>query len=126
MIEKCNYCGSQVICVSTKEFYGRDYGGNIWKCTSCDAYVGTHKGSKVPLGTLANKELRQLRNQAHALFDPYWRKGRMSRHGAYRKLSEFMNLPKAETHIGMFDVDKCRKLINGFADFIEKGVVNHG
>lgn len=34
-----------------------------------DAYVYTQSGTTVPLGTLANGELRPLRRQAHQQFD---------------------------------------------------------
>ncbi|RKN75029.1 zinc-finger-containing protein [Paenibacillus ginsengarvi] len=39
--------------------YGREYGnGRCYKCTNFDAYVGVHTGTMIPLGRLANSELR--------------------------------------------------------------------
>lgn len=121
MIDKCRYCGSQVICITTKQFYGRDYGAHVYKCTGCDAYVGTHKGTKHPLGTLANKELRELRQKAHAVFDPCWKDKHMKRKSAYSRLQEFMGSEREVTHIAMFDEAQCRKVIAGFKKYVLTG-----
>jgi len=77
------------------------------------AYVGVHKGSDKPLGRLANSELRNWKKAAHAAFDPLWKYGpyRGRRNEAYRWLSEKMGTPIEFTHIGMFDVDQCRKVV---------------
>lgn len=120
-ITECRYCGNEVICVTSKEFYGRDYGAHVYRCTSCDAYVGTHRGTTIPLGTLANKELRDLRQMAHRVFDPCWKNGHMKRVSAYRRLSEFMGTDRKDTHIAMFDEEQCRKLIKGFKRFVLTG-----
>jgi hypothetical protein len=93
----------------------------VFKCTGCEAYVGTHRETKIPLGTLATKELRELRKQAHATLDPMWKDGHMLRHSAYRRLSEFMGTDRKETHIAMFDEVQCRKVISGFRRFVLAG-----
>ena len=84
----------------------------IYLCPRCGAYVGVHKGSDKPLGRLANSELRNWKKAAHAAFDPLWKYGpyRGRRNEAYRWLSEIMGTPIEFTHIGMFDVDQCRKV----------------
>jgi hypothetical protein len=115
----CGYCGNEASCVSSLHWYGRDYKSYVWTCPSCDAYVGTHKGSKKPLGTLANGELRKLRSSAHEVIDFYWKNRRGNRSNVYLKLSEYMQLPSAQTHIGMFDNEKCQKVIDGFKQFME-------
>jgi hypothetical protein len=48
--------------------------------------------------------------RAHAVFDPIWKSGRMTRHAAYKWLSDAMDLPKEQTHIGMFDIGQCLKV----------------
>ena len=87
--------------------------GMIYLCPRCGAYVGVHKGSDKPLGRLANSELRNWKKAAHAAFDPLWKYGpyRGRRNEAYRWLSEKMGTPIEFTHIGMFDVDQCRKVV---------------
>jgi len=57
----CDYCGKPTIYVKDSEIYSRSYGGWVYWCKDCDAYVGTHKTGKLkgqPLGRLANQELR--------------------------------------------------------------------
>ncbi|MBY9081032.1 hypothetical protein KIH86_23040 [Paenibacillus sp. HN-1] len=75
----------------------------------------------MPLGTLATKELRELRRQAHSIFDPLWKDGHMLRHSAYRRLSEFMGTDRKETHIAMFNEEQCRRIIAGFRKFVLAG-----
>jgi hypothetical protein len=64
------------------------------------------------LGHLAGPELRQARSAAHDAFDPIWQSGRMSRTKAYRWLSKKLDIPYAKTHIGMFDVDMARRVVD--------------
>lgn len=77
------------------------------------AYVGCHKGTNKPLGRLANAELRHWKQKAHSAFDPLWQHGRFKgrRKAAYAWLAKEMHLPEAETHIGMFDVSQCKRVI---------------
>lgn len=107
----CPYCNKVAEFISTKEFYGKDYGTNIYLCRPCDAYVGTHGKGKKPLGTMANNRLRNLRKMAHNRFDPLWRKRKMSRGNAYKWLSEQMNIPVKECHIGMFNEEQCLQVV---------------
>lgn len=111
----CQYCHQQAEFMTTEQFYGRDYGTNMWVCRPCDAYVGTHKRTDVPKGTLANKELREWRKKAHAVVDPLWlnkKKGRVqARTQIYVWIQQVMNLPKEQAHIGMMNEEQCRKLI---------------
>jgi hypothetical protein len=107
----CPYCGKQAQLVDSSIVYGGHSYGPIWDCRPCDAYVGCHRGTKKPLGRLANKELREWKKKAHAVFDPLWRSGAMRRTHAYAHLARIMHLPKHEAHIGMFDVMQCRKLV---------------
>lgn len=108
----CDYCGCQAELVDSAEVYGTSY-GDIYLCRNCGAYVGTHKGTDRPLGRLANAELRYWKKAAHAAFDPIWQHGRFKgkRKRAYSWLAGEMNLPVEKTHIGMFDVDQCKKVI---------------
>lgn len=97
--------------MSSKEFYGVDYGTNIYSCKPCDAYVGTYGATYRALGSLATKELRELRRASHQAFDILWKSGRMDRSGAYAWLSEKMGLPTSKTHIGMFDEKQCKEVL---------------
>jgi hypothetical protein len=106
----CPYCGKEPEFVDSEIVYGKSY-GMIYLCRTCKAYVGVHKGTDKPLGRLANTELREYKKKAHTAFDPLWKSRRMKRKQAYKWLSEQLSLPESETHIGMFDIDMCKKVI---------------
>lgn len=106
----CNYCGKRTRFVDSTIVYGRSY-GMIYYCPDCRAWVGVHKGTDVPLGRLADAELRKAKMAAHAAFDVIWRRRRTTRKKAYKWLSEQMGLPAEKTHIGMFDVAQCERVI---------------
>jgi len=115
-VENCPYCGGNVNIVDSIIIYGRSY-GMVWLCQPCDAYVGVQKGTERPLGTLANRELREWRKQAHSIFDPIWKSNgsgkekREKRKDAYRYMIKIMNIPSKLAHIAMFDIEQCKKLI---------------
>jgi hypothetical protein len=109
---RCPYCGNDAAFVKGSKIYPHRldlYGKQFYLCEPCDAYVGCHKDGK-PLGRLANRQLRKAKMQAHAVFDPLWKDGPLSRAEAYRWLSKAMGLHPDETHIGMFDVGQCLKV----------------
>lgn len=98
--------------------YGRDY-GPTWTCTPCAAWVGCHPGTEKPLGGLANAVLRVAKQAAHAAFDPLWQQKMAregvpkwkARHAGYRWLSDQLGIPFKETHIGLFDLAQCRRVV---------------
>lgn len=114
---RCPYCGNLAKLEDSVIIYGRSY-GMIWDCRPCDAYVGTHKGSKdyAPLGRLANSELRDWKKRSHAVFDKLWKSGQMSRAQAYQLMQELMGMTADEAHIGKFDVESCKKLVNALVN----------
>lgn len=110
----CDYCHKPARLTTGREIYSRRmelWRKKIWFCSPCQAWVGCHDGTEKPLGRLANAELRQAKIQAHAAFDPLWQRGGMSRREAYGLLSAKMGIPREDTHIGMFDLEQCRKVI---------------
>ena len=118
----CPYCNGKAVLVHSSVVYpGSDY-GNLWVCENypeCDSYVGCRRfraNGDEPLGSLANAELREARKRAHAAFDPLWQSTRfISRSDAYRWLSEELEIPENECHIGMFDVSQCRRVCESIA-----------
>jgi len=107
----CRYCGEKVILTDSSVIYGKDY-GKIYLCTNCNAFVGVHKKSDKPLGTLANSILRIKRKETHQVFDKFWKDKKMSRTEGYKWLSEQMGLPFKSTHIGYFELEECQKVID--------------
>lgn len=111
----CPYCRKPAVLIDSKQIYGHNDKnfGKFWMCWPCDAYVGVHKNSKnfAPLGRLANKELRRWKQNAHVVFDPLWTSGKMTRTEAYAYMARRLGITKEEAHIGKFDVDMCKKLV---------------
>ena len=110
----CRYCGSPVVYTSNAEIYGREYGtGRCYLCRNCGAFVGVHPGTDIPLGTLANEELREYRKEAHFWFDRIWKRPTRitTRYKAYGWLALKMELPREKTHIGMFEKEQCIKVV---------------
>lgn len=110
----CRYCGNGVVFTSNAEIYGREYGnGKCYLCRNCKAFVGVHTGTIIPLGTLANDALRKARNKAHNEFDKLWKQPTriMKRLDAYKWLSKKMGLKLEETHIALFEIEQCEKVI---------------
>lgn len=121
----CPYCKQKARLVDSACVYNGSSKGLIWLCKPCDAYVGVHAGTTVPLGTLANAKLRSRRRVAHLIFDKLWQgtshggSAAMSRAGAYVWLSERMGIPIALSHIGMFDMAQCQLVITYSTAFLK-------
>lgn len=114
----CPYCGAEVVLKDATFIYtsrkAKDY-SKVWVCSNypkCDAYVGCHKGTTIPMGRLANARLRTLKKEAHRQFDPLWKSGLMTRKEAYKWLSTMLNIDLDECHIGMFDIKDCQRTIH--------------
>lgn len=129
----CPYCMNEAIYMDSKRIYGVSY-GMVYACLRCDAYVGVHRGTYKPKGRLANKELRQWKIKAHASFDPLWMrkfeieknkngkryKKSTARSDGYRWLAQRLGLTENECHIGMFDIDLCKRVIAICMPYTEK------
>lgn len=123
MIVNCDYCTREAKLVTGEVIYPHRsdlYNRNFWYCQHCNAYVGCHKGTDKPLGRLANEELRQWKKRAHLVFDPIWKQGHVSRKEAYCILAEELSIPYEQCHIGMFDVEMCRKAVTVMPDIKRK------
>ena len=110
----CPYCdkpaelvGGSVVYPSRPDLKSKRF----YLCRKCSAWVGCHAGTNRPLGRLADKALRRVRQQAHAAFDPIWKCGKTSRTQAYRWLADKMGLPLDDTHIAKFTVEQCKQVV---------------
>lgn len=120
----CDYCGNPAHLVKGAVIYPHRPDLKkllFWLCEPCGAYVSCHMNSNaVPLGRLANAELRKAKNRAHANFDPLWKSGHMNRKQAYKWLAEQLNIERNQCHIGMFDVDMCNRVIEVVSKYLEE------
>lgn len=129
----CPYCMKDTVYIKSSAgvYHGRDY-GPLHICWDCRAWVGVHHGGRRALGRVANAELRAAKSLAHKSFDALWKRkvqrgimkdaglshGRnykcwknACRNKAYQWLSEAMGIPKHQTHIGMFDIEQCKRVV---------------
>jgi hypothetical protein len=118
----CDYCGNSSVLTSSKEVYGgRDYGPiYLCRCQLGLAYVGCHKGTTVPLGRLANPELRKWKKLAHDALDPLWKRGKMARSECYAWLAKELQIQPKDCHIGMFDVEMCERVHAICTEFVHE------
>jgi len=87
----------------------------VWWCEPCDAYVGCHNNTKDPLGTMADRETRHWRKEAHTIFDPLWLKSfkrksnkRRNREAIYNSISNRFGY---RVHIAESNIEQCQKII---------------
>lgn len=110
----CPYCHSGASLKDNAVIYGKSY-GLAWICNKypeCDSYVGCHPGTDIPLGRMANKELRKAKMAAHKAFDALWKsKIGTTRKRAYAWLAGQLKIHEKSCHIGNFDVALCEKVI---------------
>lgn len=110
----CPYCAANAEFVTGRIIYpnmSKFHKRKFYLCKTCQAYVGCHEGSEVPLGRLANKRLRNAKMEAHAVFDPIWKSGVMTRSAAYSWLAKGLCIPDKDCHIGMFDEELCNRVV---------------
>lgn len=69
------------------------------------------KLARAALAAPPGSELAKARIAAHAAFDPFWKSGRFNRGVAYEWLASEMGLPVQQTHMVLFDVDQCRRVV---------------
>jgi hypothetical protein len=107
----CPYCGREARWCDNSEIYGKRYGKSYmcYWCKDCDAYVGCHNNTKAPLGSMANKELRQWRMKVHDKMDPLWKSGNIKRSKLYSIISKIIGKPY---HTGECDIEMCKKILS--------------
>ena len=121
---RCQYCRSPVIIRSADGIYRKNENDTqLYVCSKypvCDAYVRIQANTKnVPVGTLANGELRALRREAHRYFDRIYQSGLMSKQEAYAWLAEIVSAPMKHAHIGQLREYYCKLVIEESKQFLE-------
>jgi hypothetical protein len=63
----------------------------FWKCDTCGNFVGCHHKTEDrtrPLGCIPTPELKDARQKIHALIDPLWQGGTITRKALYAQLTK--------------------------------------
>lgn len=61
-----------------------------WRCDACGNHVGCHHQTDDPtrpLGVIPDRPMAEARKHIHAVLDPIWKNGRMSRTDLYKRLT---------------------------------------
>ena len=113
-IVKCN-CGAQAALRPASVVHGGNAKAEyLYVCSrypDCDSYVGVHRNSLKPLGTLAGKELRGKRIKAHKVFNRLWESGMMKKWQAYKWMEAKFGMNSRQAHIAKFSEYMCDELI---------------
>lgn len=116
----CAECGRtpKLVTGETIYPYRQDLYDKLFYLCTCGAYVGCHSGTENALGSPASAALRKARSDAHALFDPLWRKKQAlgfskkdARHAAYVWLATDMGIPISGCHFSQLNLAQCTKAL---------------
>jgi hypothetical protein len=126
----CDYCGgkAQLSRVGDDSYPYREDHGVLWICRACDAWIGTYARSRrnIPLGRLANAELRQAKAQLHAALEPLVT-AKMRRDGCnafearakgLRWIVAQMGLGEHHANIHALDANQCRQALDVIQRFL--------
>jgi len=126
---RCQYCGAHAVLVSSgsPSYPYREDHGTLWLCGPCQAWIGIYSRSSrnVPLGQLANAELREWKAQLHAALEPMAvtkaRRDAISifeaRAKGYRWLANALQIDEKACTIHQLDPDQCRAAVGVIEQF---------
>ncbi len=112
----CPYCGSLVTKRAASYVYGKNAKPDtfLYVCDrypACDSCVAAHTKSGLPMGTPANKTLRNKRIAAHKALDRIWENGYMTKEQEYIWLQAKLDMPANVMHIGKLNEYYCNRII---------------
>jgi hypothetical protein len=114
MAPTCPYCGDPAELATGAQVYPhlpRLAAAHFWRCTYCPAWVGCHKGTDRPMGTLGDGRTRDLRRACHARFDGLWKHGYLPRKGAYKALARRLGVPFRDCHFSWFEAPELERAL---------------
>lgn len=118
----CDYCQRPAELVTGEVTYPhrKDLARRLfWHCAPCQAWVSCHlpagtPGQRgrgdgtLPMGRLAKADLRQWRTSFHAVFDPIWKTGTMTRDAAYAVIAKEMGIDESKCNSSLFSLEQCQ------------------
>ncbi|MDE1484376.1 zinc-finger-containing protein [Xenorhabdus bovienii] len=113
---QCRHCCGHVKIAHHTEVFGKTRHNDKWPwfyvCWSCDARVGMHPDTNIPLGYLADEPTRRARRDGKEEFEEMRKRGNFERTEAYRWLAWRLGISFRKCHFGWFDTDMCNKAAN--------------
>ena len=121
--QSCPDCGNPMVLRETSLYKFSDTGENrkFLGCSSyptCKTIITLHSNGQI-LGTPVDKETRQLRIDAHNVFDTLWKEHGLKRSEAYTLLKDIMDMQEAP-HIGHMDKAQLKILIKRVSNHIKQ------
>lgn len=121
----CDYCHQPAELVRGTVTYPRrkDLADRrFWYCAACQAWTSCHlpadkSGRRgrgdgtVPMGRLADADLRRWRQSFHAVFDPIWKTGTLTRDEAYAHVAAELRIGAQQCHSSLFTLEQCREAV---------------
>lgn len=86
---------------------------NFYICDKCKNFVGVHKGTNIPLGTIPTKEIKEYRKKIHSIIDPIFLKSKnkhFTRKNIYKFLSEKLN--KQYHTAELSSIEDCKRVLS--------------
>lgn len=114
----CPYCGSKALLRPSSVVYGDAAlhpRNPMYVCArypACNAYVAAHRKTRLPMGTLADSELRHRRLEAHHAITSLQKEWGISKQQIYSLLRAELKLPGELTHIAMCSEYRCDQIID--------------
>lgn len=110
----CDCCGGPVKLTNNRDVYnGVSYGEwpYVYRCPQCQAYVGLHPDTDLPLGTMADRDTREARKVAKTAFLKVSAKRfHRDRGTSYAWLAAALEIDPRTCHFAMFTAELCRRV----------------
>ncbi|MGB3432418.1 zinc-finger-containing protein [Achromobacter sp.] len=109
----CHCCNGPVKLTNNREIYnGHSFGDwpYVYRCTQCQAYVGLHPDTDLPLGLMAGRATVSARKEAKGVFQRLTRERfGNDRNAAYAWLAKTLGIAPSICHFGMFGQEQAER-----------------
>ncbi|MBZ0073649.1 zinc-finger-containing protein [Bordetella hinzii] len=109
----CHCCGGPVRLTNNSDIYnGHSFGDwpFVYRCTQCQAYIGLHPDTDLPLGIMAGRATISARKAAKSVFlQLQTRRFGSDRGAAYAWLAHALGIAKTICHFAMFSEEQANR-----------------
>lgn len=120
----CHCCGGPVKLTNNRDVYnGHSFGDwpYVYRCTQCQAYIGLHPDTDLPLGVMAGRATVMARKEAkNAFLRLTGSRFHYDRSAAYAWLAKEMGISPTVCHFGMFDEQEAKRAGQVCRDELER------